>query len=246
MADFFDPNYTGGAFKLFGTGHIIFLLLDLAIILFLIFGWKNPTEKAKKTVSYVLAAILFIWESAFHIWSLEIGTWSLTYHLPLHVCSIMVWASIIMLLTWNYRIYEFAYFIGMGGALQAVLTPEAGIYGLPHFRAFQTLIVHSTLVIVPIFMTTIVGYRPTWKSFLRVAVYTNVYMVIVYIINLLLGSNYLYLMHKPETASLLDVMGPWPWYILALEAMGFALFFIFYLPFFIKDLRARKTAVPAH
>ena len=240
MIEFFDPNYTGKPFELYGTGHLIFLAIDIAIILYLIFGWKNPSEKAKRNTRILLAAILFIWESGYHVWNLANGTWSPLEHIPLHACSVMVWASIIMLFTRSYRIYEFAYFLGMGGAMQAVLTPEAGVYGLPHFRAFQTLIVHSTLVIVPIYMSAIEGYRPTWKSFLRVAVGVNIYMVIVYFINLALGSNYMYLMHKPETASLMDVLGPWPWYILSLEALGFAIFFLLYLPYFIKDLQAKK------
>lgn len=153
----------------------------------------------------------------------------------------MIWTSIIMLLTKNYRIYEFAYFLGIAGALQPVLTPEAGIYGFPHFRAFQTLFAHSALVIAPIYMTTKEGFRPTWSSFLRVAIATNLYMVVVYIINLLLGSNYLYIMHKPDTASLLDLLGPWPLYILVEEVIGFAMFFLLYLPFFIKDLRAKRV-----
>ncbi len=70
-------------------------------------------------------------------------------------------------------------------------------------------------------------------------------MVVVYFINLALGSNYLFIMHKPETASLLDVLGPWPWYILSMEALGFVIFFLLYLPWLVKDLRARRTAPAA-
>jgi hypothetical integral membrane protein (TIGR02206 family) len=147
-----------------------------------------------------------------------------------------------MLLTRNYPIYEFAYFIGIAGAMQAFLTPEAGQYGLWHFRAVQTVVVHGTLIIIPIYMSLKEGFRPTGKSFLRVAIGVNAYMVVVYFINLALGSNYLFIMHKPETASLLDVLGPWPWYILSMEAMGFVIFFLLYLPWLIKDLRAKRSA----
>lgn len=243
MVEFFDPNYTGEPFQLFGTGHLIFLGAVLLVILILIFGWKRPTEKGKRNARYAIAGTLFIWESSWHIWSWVNGTWTLQYHLPLHICSIMVWLSIYMLLSKNYRIYEFAYFIGIAGALQPLLTPEAGIYGLPHFRAFQTLFAHGALVIAPIYLTTKEGFRPTWRSFLRVAIVTNLYMVVVYGINMVLGSNYLFIMQKPDTASLLDALGPWPWYILGMEAIGFVLFFLLYLPFLFKDLRKPKMAV---
>lgn len=244
--DFFNPNYTGEPFQLFGPKHLIVLAIVLAIILWLIFGWKNPTEKAKRRARYFLAGTLFVWESGWHIWSFWGGTWTITYNLPLHVCSIMVWLSIVMLLTKNYRIYEFAYFIGIAGALQPLLTPEAGIYGLWHFRALQTLIAHGTLVIVPIYLTTKEGFRPSWNSLIRVAIGTNLYMILIHFINLAIGSNYLFTVGKPPTASLLDVLGPWPFYLLAMEAIGFAIFFILYLPFMVKDLRAKKVQpVPA-
>ena len=36
--------------------------------------------------------------------------------------------------------------------------------------------------------------------------------------------------------SLIDVLGPWPWYILALEGVGLVLFFLLYLPFAIREV----------
>jgi hypothetical integral membrane protein (TIGR02206 family) len=240
MFGWIDPNYTGEPFQLFGTKHLIIVAFFALVILWLFLGWKNPTEEAKKRFRYLLVAILIFWEGAWHTWNIWAGTWTAQEHLPLHVCSIMVWSSIFMLLTRNTLIYEFVYFMGIAGAMQAFLTPEAGQYGLWHFRAMQTLIVHGTLIVTPIYLTLKEGYRPTWKSFLRVAVGMNIYMVIVYFINKALGSNYLFIMHKPPSASLLDVLGPWPWYLLAMEAIGFFLFFLLYLPWVIKDARARR------
>ena len=245
MFGWIDPNFTGEPFQLFGTKHLIVIAFFALVILWLFLGWKNPSEQGKRWMRYLLAAILFIWESAWHIWSAWGGTWTLQYNLPLHLCSIMVWLSIIMLLTKNYRIYEFAYFIGIAGAMQAFLTPEAGIYGLWHFRAMQTLVVHGTLIVTPIYLSLKEGFRPTWKSFLRVVVGVNIYMVIVYFINKALGSNYLFIMHKPPTASLLDVLGPWPWYNLAVEGIGLVIFLLLYLPWIIKDARAKRQIAAA-
>ena len=245
MYGWIDPNYTGEPFQLFGTKHLIVVAFFALVILWLFLGWKNPTEQGKKRFRFILIAVLLFWEGAWHLWNIWAGTWTLQEHLPLHACSIMVWAGIFMLLTNNYHIYEFVYFMGIAGALQAFLTPEAGIYGLWHFRAMQTLIVHGTLIVTPIYLTLKEGYRPTWKSFLRVVVGMNIYMVIVFFINKALGSNYLFIMHKPPTASLLDVLGPWPWYLLAVEAIGFTLFFLLYLPWIIKDARAKRQTAAA-
>ena len=69
----------------------------------------------------------------------------------------------------------------------------------------------------------------------------NIYVVIIYFVNLYLGSNYLMINHKPETASLLDLLPEWPIYILYMEALGIITFLILYLPFMFKDLYTRYT-----
>ncbi|MCF6278162.1 MAG: TIGR02206 family membrane protein, partial [Anaerolineales bacterium] len=135
----------------------------------------------------------------------------------------------------SYRIYEFAYFIGIGGALQSLLTPDAGIYGFPHYRFLQTFISHGLIIIAAIYMTLAEDMRPTWKSMLRVFVFTNLYMLVVYGINTLIGSNYLYVNAKPLTASVLDMLPDWPVYILYMEGIGLMTVLILYLPFMIKD-----------
>jgi hypothetical integral membrane protein (TIGR02206 family) len=160
--------------------------------------------------------------------------------LPLHICSILIWLAGFMLIFKNYRIYEFAYFIGIGGAMQALLTPDAGIYGFPHYRVFQTFISHGLLITAAVFMTTVEGFRPTWKSFWRVLIGINIYAAIIFPINHLLGTNYLFINGKPATASLLDALPAWPYYLIYMELIAFAIFLLLYLPFIIKDARINK------
>jgi hypothetical integral membrane protein (TIGR02206 family) len=146
-----------------------------------------------------------------------------------------------MLITGNDLIYEFSYFLGIAGATQALLTPDAGIYGFPHFRFLQSIISHGSIVTAAIYMTAVEGYRPYWRSLLRMAVWGNIYMVVIGLVNWVLGSNYLFIAHKPETASLIDVLGPWPWYILSLEALAAVLFLLLYLPYAISDRMAKMA-----
>jgi hypothetical integral membrane protein (TIGR02206 family) len=242
MIQYFVKDYTGAPFELFGPAHLLALGIVLLINLAIPLLKPRLTPRARKWIRYILAFILVANETAWHLWNALTGQWTLQTMLPLHLCSVLVWTSAYMLLTKSYTIYEFLYFLGIGGALQALLTPDAGIYGFPHFRAFQTMISHGTIITAAIYMTVVEGYRPTWQSVKRVAIWGNVYMASIFIINQLIGSNYMFIAHKPATASLIDVLGPWPWYILSLEAIAFIMFLILYSPYIIYDWRQRARS----
>lgn len=93
--------------------------------------------------------------------------------LPLHVCSALVWVGALGLVMRSYKIYEFMYFMGIGGALQALLTPDLGIYGFPHYRFWQTYLSHGLIVTAAIYMTVVEGFCPTWKSLRRVFLWSQ-------------------------------------------------------------------------
>jgi hypothetical integral membrane protein (TIGR02206 family) len=87
-------------------------------------------------------------------------------------------------------------------------------------------------------MTAVEGFRPVPMSLVRVFVIGNLYMLVVFCINRAIGSNYLFVAHKPDTASLLDLLPDWPWYILPVEGIAVAMMLLLYLPFLVHDLRA--------
>lgn len=234
-------DYQEGAFQLFDSMHLIALGLILLIIISIALARNKLSKKNKENIRDTIAAILILNEITWHLWVYFYSEWTIQKMLPLHICSILVWLSAWMLIKKSYRIYEFAYFLGIGGALQALLTPDAGIYGFPHYRFFQTFISHGFIIIAAIYMTLSEEMRPTWKSLLRVLVFANIYMAIVYGINTLIGSNYLYLNHKPPTASVLDMLPDWPIYILYMEALGIITSLILYIPFIIKDFLDKRN-----
>lgn len=239
MEEFFAKEWKGAAFEFLGPAHLTALGLIILLNLWLT-RFKGADRSVRRRVALVMAAALWLNEIGWHIWNYAAGQWNIQTMLPLHICSLLVWTGGLMLLTGNYTIYEFCYFLGIGGATQALMTPDLGIYGYPHYRFFQTFVSHGLIVTAAIYMTVVEGYRPTWKSFLRVAILTNIYMGIVFIVNLVIGSNYMFINHKPPTASLLDLLPDWPVYLLYLEAIGMFVFLLLYSPFIVKDWRARQ------
>ncbi|MCC7117299.1 MAG: TIGR02206 family membrane protein [Anaerolineales bacterium] len=239
MAQYFSLNYAGGHFQLFGIKHLV-ALASIALICLSFFHFRNVwSERQKNAVRLGLGLTLALNELALHIWSAYWGIWNVQTMLPLHLCSVMVWVTVSMTLSKNYQLYDFAYFLGMGGAIQALLTPaDASAYDFPHFRILQTFISHGLLVIIPIYLTVVEGLRPTLHSFKRLFLWANVYLIIVFFINRAIGSNYLFTAQKPPSPTLMDALSPWPWYIPEAEVLAFLVFLLLYLPFFIQDRRA--------
>jgi len=234
LEKYFAADYPGPAFELFGTIHLATLALLLLLNLYLL-RYRKADDKTKRTIRWRLALILVANELAWHYWNYAVGRWTIQTMLPLQLCSLTVWFGALMLLTKSYRLYEFMYFLGIGGAIQALATPDLGIYGFPHFRFFQTFISHGLILTSALFMTLVEGFRPTWKSVIRVAIWTNIYVILIYFLNITIGSNYLNLIAKPATASLLDYLPDWPMYILYMELIGIVTVLVLYLPFALKD-----------
>ncbi|MBN1219715.1 MAG: TIGR02206 family membrane protein [Anaerolineae bacterium] len=244
MDQFFTKDYIGAPFELFGPAHLIALAVVGLINVALMYTGPRFSPVWRSFFRYGLALILLLNEAAWHGWNWATGQWTVQTMLPLHLCSVFVFVSAALLVTKNYRVYEFVYFLGIAGATQALLTPDAGQYGFPHFRFFQIFISHGAIVTAAIYMTAVEDYRPTGKSLWRVALWGNVYLLGVGLVNALIGSNYLFIARKPETASLLDVLPPWPWYILWMELLGLLVVVLLYLPFAIGDWRRKISAAP--
>jgi hypothetical integral membrane protein (TIGR02206 family) len=238
MIEFFTGDYTDPAFEFLGAAHLGALAFLILLNLYLI-RFRYASDTTKGAIRWFLALILFVNEIAWHYWNYVTGRWTIQTMLPLHLCSLLVWTGALMLVSKNYRIYEFMYFMGIAGAIQALATPDLGTFGFPHFRFFQTFLSHGLIVTSAIYMTVVEGLRPTWKSMVRVAIWTNLYALVVFFINSAIGSNYLMINHKPDLPSLLDLLPPWPVYILYMELIGVISILLLYLPFALKDWREK-------
>jgi hypothetical integral membrane protein (TIGR02206 family) len=239
---YFSKFWFGFPFEIFNTPHLISLaaigILCLAVVRFR----KHFSTSTKGLVRKILAVLLLISQAAFILWLFYIGEASWTTALPLHMCSMFIVLSALMLLLRSYAIYEFSYFLGTGGALYALITPDIGMYNFPHFLPVQTMIAHGSLLLAQIYMTAVEEFRPTLRSMWKVYVGVLIYSGIVIVINTLLQSNYLFFSYKPDFPTLLDVMGPWPWYILGIQVIGAITCLLLYLPFFVNDLLKTKQS----
>ena len=238
--DYFARDYPGAPFVLFGPGHLT-VLAALAVLGIVVLRFSGTNEAGRRRTRLTLALLLVATEASYHVWMYVIGRWTVQTMLPLHLCSALIWTAAYTLVTRNKTAYEFVYFMGIGGALQALLTPEAAGYGLPHYRALETLTAHGLLIIAALYLTVVEGLRPTPRALPRVVLGTLAYMVAVTGVNLAIGSNYMHTIHKPATASLLDAFGPWPWYLVPMIGAGILNCILLYTPCWWADRRRQRA-----
>ena len=73
--------------------------------------------------------------------------------------------------------------------------------------------------------------RPAKRAVMRVSLATAAYAVAVGVVDYFTKGNYLFLRDLPPTKTLLDYMGPWPWYLVSMTIAAIVVFNLLYLPF---------------
>ena len=219
-------------FEFFGFAHFVVMgvVLAVPIVLTLVVKWLD-SAKATQAICYGFAGVIAVNEML--NWSHRIATVGVhefvREYMPLHVCGITVFAVVVMLVFRRQTAYEIAYFWGLVGATNAVVTPQLE-FGYPQYRFFQYFIAHGGIVAAALFATWGLGMRPTTRSVLRVFVLLNVLAVVLIGVNLMLGSNYMFLCQPPVTRSPFFFL-PWPWYLLFLDGIALVLFYVLFIPF---------------
>ncbi|BCB03578.1 YwaF family protein [Bacillus sp. KH172YL63] len=230
LGGLFGFEVEGYAFKLFSVSHVAALIISAGLMVGLYVYRSSIKGSRKSGVKWTLITLLFMSEAFFHMWYFVNGRWDVTINLPLQLCSISLYLCMIMLYTKSYRIFEVAFLVSMSGALIAIITPEL-FFGLPHLRYFHFFIAHGGIVLSCLYMVWVERYRLTFSSVFRAFAVLNGIALLVYAVNRYVDANYMFLLHKPHHTSLIDFLGPYPWYLLSLEAVSLMLFFLLYMPF---------------
>jgi hypothetical integral membrane protein (TIGR02206 family) len=242
----FGTAFEGPPFRLFSPEHLLPLAAIVAICVLIALLTPRLGPRAQARLRWGLAAFCLANWLAWDVWQRANGLWNVQFSLPLHLCTFSVPFAALMLATRRYRLYEVLYFWGFAGATQALITPDltANGYNIPHFVYWIFWTSHGVILWAVVFAAAAWGYRPTWGSIWRAVLATNLFMLFVGLVNWLTGGNYMFIARTPDFPSLIDFLGPWPWYIIWLQLIGIAAFVVVYLPYAIAD-RMRPRARPA-
>ncbi len=216
-------------FVLFGARHwgVILAIPAAAALLRLAAG---PGARRGRAVRLAAGIFLAVNELVWYAYRLHTEGVRFPEALPLNLCDLSLWMTVFTLLALHPWLFDAAWFVGIGGASMAVLTPElwAPFWSYPTMYFFTA---HGGVIAALIFLAWSGMARPRRRAFWRAMLVLHGWAALVGAFNLVFGTNYMYLCGKPQTPSLLDFMGPWPWYIAAGDAVAFAVFGLLALPF---------------
>jgi hypothetical integral membrane protein (TIGR02206 family) len=212
--------------EIFGTTHLATLAVGAAFCAaFIVAGRRGLVWPGRALAVAILAAQIA--DPFIAAWA---GWLDWRNGLPLELCDAASFAVIVALWTRRQMAFELAYFWGLAATLQAVLTPDVAA-GPPHPEFIRFFTVHIGIVAGVLYLGPGIGMRPRPGSAWRIYWLTAVYTAFLGLVNLVLGSNYMYLCSKPSGWSPLDWFGEWPWYIGGGTLIAAVLFWLLALPY---------------
>jgi len=224
--------------ELLAPEHLVALaVIAVAVAALVVAARRSPGRWLK-----VLAIVLVIDELSWWVYLLGGGVpgSKLAQSLPLQLCDVAIFIAAAALWTRNQLLVEVTYFWGIAGTLQALLTPDLPQH-FPSYPYWQYYVAHGGVVAAALLLVVGMQIRPRRWAVARVAGLTVAYAAFVFVVDLVTLSDYMYLRTKPSSATLLDVLGPWPVYILSASLIGIALFAILDAPFRITRSGPRSA-----
>ncbi len=234
-------------FTNFTLAHLAPILVAIGIILLILkFANKLRDSKHEEIFRYILAFALICSEMSYY-WRL-IAIPSLNPnpidHLPISVCGWAVIFCSYMVIGKTQLLFDISYFWLFAGSIFALITPTVITYtGPTRFRYYQFWSEHTLGYIAIFYMIFVHKMRPNVKSAIKSYIALVSLAVVAYCANVLIGpgANYLFMARPEATPSILDILPP-NFYlrILIMASVITFLYFMAYLPWFIKDKRAQK------
>lgn len=226
--------------KLLGVEHLVTLAVIAAVIATLVVSGRLRPGAWTVLACRILAILIIVNEAAWWVWLAGHGTYSASYALPFQLCDVAAVVSAAALWFRQPLLVELTYFWGLAGTANGLITPDISDH-FPSFGFMQYFIAHGAIVAAALFLVIGLKIAPRPGAVVRVFVLTLGLLVLEAVINLLTDGNYMYLRHTPGAHSLLDMLGPWPWYIVGAAALALALFAILDLPFTVGRRRRRQA-----
>ena len=225
-------------FQAYGLSHwVVIVLLLVGLWPAVALGRRDEDGRIGRT----LAVLIPCYTSPTQTYVFVSDRYDLEAVLPMQLCDLAWMAAAVALWTRHYVPVALTYYWGLALTSQAVLTPALR-QDFPDMNYVAFWGQHVLIMWAAVYLTWGLRLRPSWAGYRATVVATTIWLVCVYGVNALLDTNYGYVNRKPPTASILDYLGPWPFYVgveILIIAVGWALMT---WPWTVRE-RAGATAV---
>ena len=217
-------------FQHWGGEHAVVILLTFLLPIFSIRWSKGQTELHRDLLGKGLAVMLVANWCTYQGYRMYCGYWSVQYDLPMELCNWAVWLTAYALWYKKQRAAELAFFWVMAGSIHGVITPDIH-EPFPHLTYVTFMVGHTGLIWSVMYVALGMNLKPQKGAWLRAMGWSQLYFITAITINFFANSNYGYLRQKPIGGSFLDLLHPWPYYLLELEIIGAISYALVYFPF---------------
>lgn len=197
---------------LFGPIHISLILLTILSI-FLIYKFRNKLKKYKY-IRYIIVSILFLNMLTYILGALFTGIFNIYDHLPLHYCYITGFVFMYMLLIKKEKWFNFLYYAIFFCTLTVIIFQDPNIT-YDRYEFYLLLISHHFLLISSFYALFVLDYKVDKRGFKPFIIYTVIVYFIVFFINKLLGTDYIFNASFPDFIydyfSFINILPPIVW-----------------------------------
>src|SRR5437764_11525892 len=193
-------------FQPYGLPHltVIFITIVLPFALAALVR-RTKSQRIERVIIVALSAVLILNYVAYLIFIRSRGVLDWRQMLPMQMCDWGMVVVIVAMWTGNQRWFEVASFWGIGGTLQAVLTPNLP-FGFPDWRFISFFTSHCGIIIGVVFLMLTRRYRPYPMSIVRVFLWSEFYFVVTFVTDKLTDFNYGFLLNKLKAFSIMTFL----------------------------------------
>lgn len=201
-------------FEPMGTSHLLMLsLFALGLVPAALLGRWACRSGRLEAISRGWATVIVAVTVPLQVVDFLPGNFALQTTLPLQLCDLALVATVVALWTRHPLAVALTYFWGLTLTTQALITP-ALVHDFPDPKFLGFWAMHLLIIWAAVYLVWGLRIRPTWPTYGKAVGVTLIWMISVFVFNLIAGTNYGFVNRKPSTASGLDLLPAWPWYVL--------------------------------
>lgn len=228
-------HLVGDSFQRWGFGHWTMLTLTaVGSVVLVAVGRRIRGKRSETILSRALALALLVVAAVLLVHGLLPQNFLINQSIPLQLSDLLRFVCAYALWTRRFWATSVVYYWGLTFNPQSLITPNLYYTRSPVYDFTAYWAPHILVMWAAIFLTWGLKHPPNWRSYRIAILFTLGWAAVAFTFNVLAGTNYGFLNARPTSASLLDLMGDWPIYLISAFVAMFVIWGLITLPWTIR------------